>query len=476
MSRFITPAFRTEARENLELALPLIGAQIAAVGMGTVDTIFAGRLGPQALAAVAVGVNINVLFLVFFMGLLMACSPIVAQMVGAKRPTAEIGGFMRRARRFALVCGVLWALLLNLVAEPVLSGLNLAPETTRQAIVFERWLSASGIGTSLWFCLRFSAEGVGQVKPIVRAGLTGLAANIVMDWLFVFGNFGVPKLGVLGFGLATTVSSALMAAVLWLQYRRIPELRLLSASAAVDAGAEGGRDILRLGLPIALIILAEGGLFVLTSLLMARFGDAVVAAYQVAINFCSLVFMIPLGVAMATTVRVGHAAGAGDHAAARYRGSVGIRLGGFNAASNAAMMLLFPLAIVSFYTEDAAIRAQAAGFLLLAAAFQLFDGVQATASGALRGLKDTRVPMVITLVAYWLIGMPVAWWLAFHLHQGPPALWWGLTAGLGVAALGLTLRFQYKSRKTLRLSTPSMGDPSSEVDMTKSHNSMPIGS
>ena len=448
----ISPAFRNEARANLKLALPLIGAQIAAVGMGTVDTIFAGQLGPQALAAVAVGVNLNVLFLVFFMGLLMACSPIVAQMVGAARPAADIGAFMRRARCFALGCGLVWMLLVNVSAAPVLSNLNLAPDTVRQAITFERWLSASGVGLSLWFSLRFSAEGLGQVRPIVFASMIGLAANAVLDWLFVFGHFGLPKLGVLGFGLATTLSSALMAALLWAQYRRIPELRGLGVGVPSSDATEGARDILRLGLPIALIVLAEGGLFVLTAFLMARFGDAIVAAYQVAINFASLVFMIPLGVAMATTVRVGHAAGAGAHAVARYRGLVGIRLGGLNAASNATLMLLFPLTIAGFYTNDAGIQAQAAGFLLLAAAFQLFDGVQATASGALRGLKDTRMPMVITLVSYWLIGMPVAWWLAFHLRQGPPALWWGLTAGLGMAALGLTLRFRHKSNKQIRIS------------------------
>ena len=450
MLRFIPLDFRREAVANLRLALPLIAAQVAAVGMGTVDTIFAGQLGPQALAAVAVAVNVNVLFLVFFMGLLMACSPIVAQMVGAERPAEEIGGFMRRARRFAVLVGLCWTLLLNLVAAPVLGSLNLAPETTAMAIAFERWLSLSGVGTSLWFCLRFSAEGVGVVRPIVIAGLTGLAANALFGWLLVFGHFGLPALGVRGFGLATTLASATMAGTLWRLYRRDPALQPLSDPGLVAGGREGALDILRLGVPIACIVLAEGGLFVLTSLLMARFGDEVVAAYQVAINFASLVFMIPLGVAMATTVRVGHAVGAGDLAAARYRGFVGIRLGGFNAASNATLMLLFPLTLAGFYTRDAGIQAQAAGFLLLAAAFQLFDGVQATASGALRGLKDTRVPMVITLVSYWLVGMPVAWWLAFHLRQGPSALWWGLTAGLGMAALGLGLRFNHKSRKLQR--------------------------
>lgn len=449
MPRLFPPAFRAEAAANLRLALPLIGAQVAAVGMGTIDTIYAGRLGSQALAAVAVAVNINVLFLVFFMGLLMACSPIVAQMVGAQRSAADIGAFMRRARRFALLCGGVWMLLLNLVAEPVLGRLELAPDTVALAVRFERWLSCAAIGTSLWFVLRFCSEGVGEVRAIVVAGLLGLCANALFGWLFVFGHFGLPALGVQGLGLATTLATALMAATLWRFYGRMPTLRGLREAAGRATGAEGAREILHLGLPIAAIVLAEGGLFVLTALLMARFGETVVAAYQIAINVASLVFMIPLGVAMATTVRVGHAAGAGDPAAARFRGAVGIGLGGLNAASNAALMLLFPLTIVGCYTGDADIAQRAAGFLLLAAAFQLFDGVQATANGALRGIKDTRVPMLITLVSYWLVGMPVAWWLAFGLALGPAALWWGLTAGLGVAALGLSLRYAYKSAKTI---------------------------
>jgi MATE family multidrug resistance protein len=452
MSRLLPPAFRDEAKANLRLALPLIAAQIAAVGMGTIDTLYAGQLGPRALAAVAVAVNVYNLFLIFFMGLLMACSPIAAQLFGAQRPAAEIGGFLRRSQRFGVIAGLLWTGLLNLAGPTVLRQLNLSADTTADAIGFLRWFSMAGFMTALWFVLRFAAEGLGEVRPIVIAGLTGLAANALFGWLLVFGHAGLPALGINGLGLASTLATGLMVAVLGLQYRRVPVLReAMQASRDRRAAAgDGGREILRLGLPIAAIITAEGGLFVLMALLMARFGEATVASYQVAINFSSLVFMIPLGVGMATTVRVGHAAGAGDHAAARWRGLVGLGLGTLNAASNAAIMLLFTGLIISVYTADPVIAAQAGGFLLISAAFQLFDGVQATANGALRGLKDTRMPMLLTLVSYWGIGMPVAWWLAFQRQQGPDGLWWGLTAGLAAAALGLTLRFAYKSAKLVR--------------------------
>jgi MATE family multidrug resistance protein len=448
MFRLISPGFRGEARTNLSLAGPLIAAQIAGVGMGAVDTVYAGRVGPHALAAVAVSVNLYNLFLIFFLGLMMVCSPIVAQMYGARRPVAEIAAFMSGSWRFALAAGAMWTLLLNLIASPVLHTLSLPQETAALAIGFIRRLSMAGLMTAIWFSLRFGAEGLGQVRPIVVAGLAGLAANALFGWVLVFGHVGLPPLGINGLGIATTLATGLMAATLALQYRSVPGLRIIFSGrgAAVPAAASAARQILHLGLPIALIVTAEGALFVLTALLMSRFGEGVVAAYQVAINIASLMFMIPLGVGMATTVRVGHAVGAGDWIAARHRGLVGLQLGGLNAASNAAIMVLFSIPIVGLYTQDPVIAETARNFLWLAAAFQLFDGVQATANGALRGIKDTRLPMLITLVSYWLIGMPVAAVLAFWLGWGPSGLWWGLTAGLCAAAIGLGWRFAVKSR------------------------------
>jgi MATE family multidrug resistance protein len=395
-----------------------------------------------------VAVNISTLFLIFFMGLLMACSPIVAQMVGAGRAPAEIGAFFRRSRRFALVAGVVWVLLLNLCGPSLIRMLALPEDTTLLAISFLRWFSGGGLATALWFGLRFAAEGHGQVRPILLGGIAGLLMNALLGWMFAFGHLGPPALGINGLGLASTLATSMTVVVLLWQYRHTPILReALDASrvATAVASREGARDILRLGLPIAAMTSAEGGLFVLTALLMARFGEHTVAAYQIAINFASLLFMIPLGIGMATTVRVGFAAGAGDHAEARFRGWIGIALGGLNAASNATIMALFSGAIIAGYTADPQIAVLAVSFLWLAAAFQLFDGLQTTANGALRGLKDTRTPMAITLCSYWAIGLPTAAWLAFRTPLGPAGLWWGLTAGLGAASVGLGLRFRLRA-------------------------------
>ncbi len=440
MFRLFDVPYRAEVRANLKLAAPLMAAQLAGVGMAAVDTVFAGRLGPEALAAVAVGFNLNAIFWVFCMGVLMACSPIVAHAVGSGRSSAQITCFTRRALWFSLFVSVFWAAGLNLAAAPVLSHLHLPAETTRLAIVFARWLSLSAFGTCLWFVLRFSAEGLGETRPIVYAGLIGLIANAFLDWLLLFGHWGLPAMGAPGCGLATALASVLMAAALAFSYRTAPALRAVGL-AEPRATPEGVRDVLRLGLPIGAILVAEGGLFVVSSLLMASFGDTAVAAHQIAFNFASLVFMIPLGLALATTVRVGHAAGAGDYSAARFRGQVGMSLGAINAISNAAILAFLRLPIAGLYTEDAGIATRAARFLLLASVFQIFDGVQVTANGALRGIKDTRLPFAITLVAYWIVGVPVSCWLAFRTDVAADGLWWGMTAGLMVAAAGLVWRF-----------------------------------
>lgn len=441
-------SFKAEARANLKLALPLIAAQLAGVGMGTVDTIMAGRLGKEALAAVSAGANLNVVFFVFFMGLLMACSPIVAHRAGAGHADVRAGAFTREALLLSFVIGLVWVAGAHLIAGPVLLHIGLAPETAQVAADFLRALSWSAFGFSAWFVLRSVAEGMGTTKPIFFSGVTGLAGNLFLDWVFMYGKFGLPEMGAVGCGWATSISATLMALVLAAQYRFHAPLRQLEAfKPLMPRLGRDAREVIRLGLPIGLILLAEAGLFVLASMWMARFGDGTMAAYQIALNFASVLFMIPLGIGLATTVRVGHAMGARETVVARYRGVVGMKLGVLNAASNASIMLLLSPLIVALYTDDAEIAAHATHFLWLAAAFQLADGLQVTSNGALRGIKDTRVPMLITVAAYWLVGMPVAHHLAFETSLTASGLWWGLTAGLAVAAFGLSLRFLNKSAR-----------------------------
>lgn len=448
----VAPAtsFSAEARANLRLALPLIAAQLAGVGMGAIDAVMAGHLGARELAAVAVAVNLNVVLFVFFMGIFMACSAIVSQRRGASDDEAAVGRFARSLLKLALVIAALWCGLTQLLAAPVLNSLHLDATTTKLAIAYLRAFVFSSFGLSLWFALRFVAEGLEVSRPVMIAGLLGLAINMLFNWLLIYGIGPFPQLGLVGSGWATTLACLVMAATLAIYYRFHPRLKAVQLFGSHETEPGAVREVLRLGVPIGLILIAEAGLFVAVALMMARIGERTVAAYQVAINFASVAFMIPLGIGLATTVRVGFFAGANQPLLARHAGIVGMKLGVANAALNAAVMVLFASIIVALYTQDAGIAKQAVGFLSLAAAFQFFDGLQATANGALRGHKDTRVPMVITLVSYWLIGLPVAWWLGFYTPLGPDGLWWGLSAGLAAAAAGLSWRFLHRAAQFVR--------------------------
>ena len=450
MRIFPDTALRAELRANLALALPLLAAQLLFISMGTVDTIVAGRLGAAPLAAVAIGSNLWFMLFVLFWGLFMAVSPIVAQRLGAGRPAAESGLFLRGSLGLAAILGVAWMLALLVLIDPVLDLLQLEPATRAMAEGYLHAIAPGALPFALFFALRNAAEGFGQTRATLWAGLTGFVVNTLLAIGLANGKWGLPALGPAGCGVATAIAGASMVLVFVVMYRWHPALRTLQLY-----GRGGWRpgpataEVLRLGLPIALIITAEAWLFLIGALLMARFGTEAVAAHQIAINFASITFMVPMSIGMATTVRVGYAAGAGDAAAVRLRGVAGIVMGACFALVSASIMALLPALVVALYTDAPGVTSLAVVFLYYAAVFQIADCVQATSNGALRGIKDTRVPMLITVSAYWLIGLPLAVALAFQTRLGPAGIWVGFIAGLAVAALGLLLRFRRKSRSVL---------------------------
>lgn len=434
--------FRGEAPAMLRLALPLIGAQITFVGFGVLDTLMAGRLGGRELAAIAVGSNVWVQIFIFFMGICVACSPIVAHRAGAGEAPARTGLFVRQALAAAVVMGLLWIFLLRQIAWPAISLLGLTPETADLAYRYVLAESWSGVLFTLCFTLRNCAEGLGLSRVVLFAGLCGLAAKALFNVLLVHGKAGLPAFGTVGFGYATVGAAFVILLAYLAQYALVSQLRAFELWRRAPLRLSGEvLELFKLGLPIGMILFAEVAFFGCTALLMARFGDAVVAAHQVAINFASITFMVPLGIGMAAAVRVGHAAGAGHAAEALARGKVAMSLALCFALFSATLMAFFPELVISFYTRVPDVAKQAETFLRLAAIFQLFDCLQAAANGALRGIKDTNKPMFITIVAYWGVGMPASYVLAFTLNFGPNALWWGFVLALAVAAISLTWRF-----------------------------------
>ncbi len=440
--------FRREARENLRLALPIVATQVSFMGMGTVDTIMAGRLGADELAAIGIGANIWFLFFVVFIGLFMACSPIIAQRVGGGAEPAETGGFVRSAAVLAVGCGLLWMLVVRLSAQPLLALLDLPQRAHVYASDYLDALTWGAIPLCLCFLGRNVAEGHAITRVALGAGVIGFSINAVLDYGLMYGAWGLPQLGPAGCGWASSAASVAMLLIYVWAYARLRRLRALSVFRA-GVPSQLRRDIgeiLRLGMPIALIVAAESWLFNLGALIVARFGGDVVGAHQIAINFAALSFMVPMSIGLATTVRVGHAAGAGLDHEVRARGLTGVALGVGFAAVSASAMALVPALIVAAYTDAPDVAAMAVKFLYFAAVFQLFDCVQATTSGALRGIKETRVPMLITVTAYWLIGLPLAAWLAFRTPAGPFGVWLGFIAALALAAVGLLTRFLRRTR------------------------------
>ena len=443
---FFSPRLRAEFRETARLAAPLVLGQLSAIGMNVVDTLLAGHYNAQTLAAVAVGTSVWSLAIVAAIGVMLALPPSVAQLAGAGE-RERIGTLLRQALWLALALGsVLFIGARH--AGALLRAIGIDAAIIADTQKFLHAISWGAPALTGYFALRGFSEGLALTRPTMYFGFLGLVLLAPIGYVLMYGVLGVPGRGAQGSGMAT-------ALVLWLQLlafatyiaRRGHYVRF-----APFAHFEWPRpalifDLLRLGVPMGISLFMEASLFIVAALLIGSLGAHAVAGHQIAINVASVAFMLPLGVAMATTVRVGRAVGAGDHEKVRYAGYVGIAMSLATQTLSCMLMALFPHAIAGAYTADAEVAAFAAQLLLLAAIFQFSDGIQVTASGALRGLKDTAAPMAITTFAYWGIGMPVGWWLAFRGGWGARGMWIGMIAGLTVAAALLSLRFARITRR-----------------------------
>ena len=439
-----------EAIATLQLGGPLIAAQLAQISINFVDTVMAGNLSPQALAAVAVGGNVWFAIVVVCIGLLISVSPSVAQLFGAGK-YEEIGPCVRQGLWLSQAAGVLSLIVLQEV-RPVLEWFNVAPELVPTTIGFVRAISWGLPAFCGYQVLRSFSEGISMTKPVMYVSLLALIGNLTGDYILMYGKLGMPALGAPGCGVASAIVMWLMFLVMAIyikagaQYRRygifnhfeLPRWKEMSA-------------LLKLGAPIAVSLFMEASLFSVVALLMGSLGSTVVAGHQIAINVASITFMVPLGLAMAISVRVGQAIGRGEPDAARFAGFVGIMLAGIFMTFSALVMFLAPEFIAGIYTNDPAVKQMAVTLLFMAAIFQIFDGLQVASNGALRGLKDTRIPMVITLFAYWGIGLPLAYVLGISRGGGPRSLWIGFICGLVAAAVLLNTRFHLvASRLTKR--------------------------
>ena len=436
--------WRVELRPLLSLAGPVVAAELGWMAMGVVDTIFVGRLGAEAIGAVSLGNALYFAVAVFGMGLLLGLDTLVSQAYGAGRKNECHDWLVQGTWLGVLVCPP--AILLLWAVAHFSDRLGLHPAVLAQAKLY-LWAAAWGTPALLAYAaLRRYLQGMGLVRPIMLALVTANLVNVVANWTLVFGRLGFPALGVEGAGWATTASRCYMAGFL-LVFTIRHDLRndggLLRTSLAPRFGAVA--RMFRLGLPAAFQVTLEVGVFAAVTTLAGTLDPVSLAAHHVALGIASVSFMIPLGLASAGAVRVGQALGRGEPASAGRAGWLAVMLGAAFMTTAGLVMVIFPRALSSVFTTDSAVIAKAAGLMVLAAAFQLFDGLQGVSTGAMRGVGDTRTPMICNLVAHWGIGLPLGSLLAFHAGLGVFGLWIGLALGLGVAGIALCLAWRRKA-------------------------------
>lgn len=443
-----------ELTETLKLAAPMALAQLGHQAMMTTDLAFIGRLGSEAIAAAALGGTVYYVSFTFGMGVLSAVSPLVAQAFGARDPH-----LVRRALRAGLWAALLIAIpvmAFPLRGEQILLALGQAPVTAHLA---QQYLFGLAWGTAPALCflaIRGFMGALHRPQPILWITLAAIPANALLVYLLIYGVWGLPRLGLFGAGLATTlVSCGSFVAILWFATSRRPfrKYRVLGHLWRVDWTLV--RQIFTIGAPISFAFLMEYGLFAAAALLMGLIGTTALAAHQIALQVTAILFMLPFGIGMAATVRVGHAVGRSDPAAVKRAGFTAMLLGIAVVAVLTLAVVLARFEIARFFLGDAADDAEAtielaATLLLVGATFFVLDGVQSVAVGSLRGMKDTQVPLVFAVISYWLVGFSSAYGLAFWTPLGALGIWIGLSCGTTIYAILLVLRFWLLANRLVR--------------------------
>lgn len=447
-----------EIRAMLVLGWPLVLTSLAQVMMNATDVLFIGRVGPQALAAAALGTNLYIAAFVIGLGLGIATSAMLAQTLGRSRHAVRD---VRRTVRQALwVCAFaalpVWLVLWQ--AETILLLIGQDPLLAAEAARFVHVLQWGMLPIWIFMVLRSFCAALERPHPPMLVTIVAIGLNVLLNWLLVFGHFGFPALGLQGSALATLISSVFMALALLAYILRDRHLRRFSILGRFWR-ADWPRllELVRLAGPIIVTLAFEMLVFNVAVMLMGLIGKAELAAHSIAIQMASLTFMVPVGLSQAAVVRVGLAAGRGDMEGVARAGWVAIGIGVVFMSCTALLFVTAPSLIVGLFLgeitgEKVEVARHAAIFLGIAGIFQIVDGVQCLASGVLRGLKDATIPMLIAAVGYWVIGLPVGAWLAFKGGMGGAGIWVGLAVGLGSVAVMMLVRWSWRDR--LGLLTP----------------------
>lgn len=444
------PSFALELWDTMRLAAPMALTQLSQIAMMSTDLAFIGRLGGDAVAAAALAGTVYFVGSTFGMGLMSAVAPLAAQAYGASD-----AGLVRRALRVGLWAGLFIALPIMLIAlngEAILLALGQAPGVAHLAQNYLAGL-AWGIAPMLWFlALRSFMGAVNRPEPVLWITLAAIPLNALLVYPLLYGQWGFPQLGLTGVGLATsTVNLGTFLAGLWFATCRAPfrDYHVLARLQRIDWRLM--RQLLVIGAPISLSFLLEYGLFSAAAILMGLISTAALAAHQIALQITAILFMVPFGISMAATVRVGHATGRNDTIGVRRAGLMAMLLGVSLAVLFTVGIILARYDIVQLFlgsglADAEATAALAATLLLVGTTFFITDALQTIAVGALRGIKDTRVPLLLAVLGYWLIGFPASYVLGLRTALGATGIWIGLSLGTAIYAALLVMRFLRLSR------------------------------
>lgn len=452
LTRFRDPDFRfrvwDEASFTLRLGAPIIAAQLLQMSMGFVDTVMAGRLSANDLAAVAIGSSMLAPLFMLCFGILMGLNPIVAQAFGG-RDFRMIGKNTRQAIWLALMLSA-GCIVLMLNFDLAIGWIGADPEVAEKAMGYIRAMTWGMPFLLMFIALRVFNDSIGATQPGMWIALIGLPFNILGNWILVYGKFGAPQLGAVGTGYASAIVGVVMfLAILAYTIKRKTYARFEIFKNWRWPQWKYQKELLWIGVPNGISSFMEVSMFATIALMIGSLGTIAMAGHQVAINFGSITFMIPFGLATAISVRVGVFIGRGQPGRARFSGYTGIGLSVIIMIMTATVMLVFPRFIASIYTNDPRVIDLAVQLLLMAAIFQISDGLQVSGYGALRGLKDTRIPMIVNIIAYWGVGLPMGYWAGMVKGWGPQGFWVGLIFGLSAAAVMHNVRFKYLSSKLI---------------------------
>jgi len=444
-------SFFSHTKSLVKLAYPILIAQLIQNLMGFVDIVMAGRVSATDMAAVAVANSIWLPLILTVYGLIMALAAIVSQLAGAKNYLA-ISEQTYQTAWIALTLGLSLFGLYYLLAPIIAPAIELEGKLKPLLFDYLRYIVWGAPGYCLYLVLRNYSEGLSYTKPTMVISIIGLLVNIPANYIFIYGEFGAPALGGAGCGVAT-------ALVYWAMFISMMiyafNSKVLKQTSLFNKfywpNWQQIKHILNLGIPIALSLLFEVSLFAIVAIILVPFGAEVVASHQIALNFSGLIFMVPLSLAMATTIKVGYAIGHNDNQQAQNYTTHAIILGLLLAVFTATITVLFRVPIVSIYTTEAPVIALAANIMLLATLYQFSDTVQVVSAGALRGYKDTKSILYITFVSYWLVGLTVGLILGITdwvvPQMGPYGFWIGFITGLTTAAVLLAWRLKVIQRR-----------------------------